>query len=228
MLKIAVLFFVFSQIDSLKLPAEIPGQPGAFVTILAETTGEVVRFFPLDPGLSVFPAELLSNKKATVVVAAGPGRYRVLAYTAIGGKPTEPVTTVVVIAGAPTPIIPPIPKPPGPSPTAALAASLGGIFGGLQEANKSQQVRALAGVYRTGAADLARHQTLGAAYLAMRAQGATQLEAGSISPIRAAIAGDMRARFGDDTATALNGDLKLALAAYLAAVADILEGLLNG
>ena len=228
MLKIAVLVFVFSQIDGLRLPAEIPGQPGAFVTILAETTGEVVRFFPLDPGLSVFPAELLSNKKATVVVAAGPGRYRVLAYTAIGGKPTEPVTTVVVIAGAPIPIIPPIPKPPGPSPTAALAASLGGIFGGLQEANKAQQVKALAGVYRTGAADLARHQTLGAAYLAMRAQGATQLEAGSIAPIRAAIAGDMRARFGDDTATALNGDLKLALAAYLGAVADILEGLING
>jgi len=89
-------------------------------------------------------------------------------------------------------------------------------------------VKALAGVYRTGGADLARHQTLGAAYLAMRAQGALQLEAGSILPIRAAIAGDMRARFGDDTATALNGDLKLALSAYLAAVADILEGLNNG
>lgn len=104
-----------AQADSIKLPSEIKGEVGAFVAVRAETEGKTVRFVPLTPGLSVFPADLLADKKTTVVVAARPGRYSLLAYTAINGEPSEPCITVVIV-GSPEPVPPPPPPGPGPGP----------------------------------------------------------------------------------------------------------------
>lgn len=98
-----------------ELPPEVKGDVGAFVVVRGKTPGDKVVFVPLDPGLNVFPADLLADKKATVVTAAKPGRYRVLAYSAISGDPTDPAVTTVVIGAAPP--VPPGPDPgPGPTP----------------------------------------------------------------------------------------------------------------
>lgn len=101
-----------------ELPKEVSGEVGAFVTLRGKTDGAVVRFVPLDAGLAVFPADLLADKKATVVSAAKPGRYRVLAYSSVKDDPTEPAVVTVVIGGAePDDVIPPPkPKPPEPKP----------------------------------------------------------------------------------------------------------------
>jgi len=61
----SLLLLVFFQ--DLKLPAEIRGEPNQFITIIADTPGEIVRFVSVDPGLSIFPADLLANKKATEI-----------------------------------------------------------------------------------------------------------------------------------------------------------------
>lgn len=100
---------------SVTLPAEVRGEVGAFVVIQAQTDGKAVRFVPLDAGLSVFPSELLNNRKVTVVVAAKPGKYRILAYSAAGDEPGEPAFTTVII-GNPQPEPPPVPPGPGPGP----------------------------------------------------------------------------------------------------------------
>ena len=50
--------------QDLKLPAEVQAQPGTFVSLIAETKGEIVKFAAIDPGVSLFPAELLA--KATM------------------------------------------------------------------------------------------------------------------------------------------------------------------
>lgn len=98
------------------VPKEVTGDVGAFVTVRAKTDGKVVRFVPLDGGLNVFPADLLSDKKATVVTASKPGRYRLLAYSSVKDDPTEPAIVTVVIGGAapvpPTPVDPVDPPAP--------------------------------------------------------------------------------------------------------------------
>ncbi|HEY1191067.1 MAG TPA: hypothetical protein VGE74_25765 [Gemmata sp.] len=94
------------------VPAEVKGDVGAFVTVRGKTDGAVVRFHPLDAGLNVFPSDLLTDRKATVVSAAKPGRYRLLAYSSVKDDPTEPAIVTVVIGGAPAPG----PTPPGPQP----------------------------------------------------------------------------------------------------------------
>lgn len=96
--------------QDLTLPEIIKGDVAAFVTVSAETTGKTVKFVALDPGLSVFPPGLLSNPKVTVVSSAKPGVFRLLAYTAAGDMPSDPVICKVVIGNTP------IDPPPGPGP----------------------------------------------------------------------------------------------------------------
>ena len=220
-----ICFLLLACGQDLKLPAEVRGEVGSFVTLVAETSGKVVKFYPLDSGLSVFPPALLANTKATVVVAAQPGRYRVLAYTAAGDSPSDPVLCTVVIGGA----VPPAPVPPGPTPPApvppapdALAQSLRGIFGGLQEASKAQTVAALAKAFR--AVDPATVATLGQLEAALRAQS-RGIPATAIQPIRETIAEHLRSTLGENPELVMDEPLRAKARAELARVATILEGL---
>ena len=98
--------------QNIEMPATYTGAPGQFIAIRPiKTDGKIVQYFPLDNGLSVFPAALLNDTTATVVTAVKPGKYRLLAYTALADKPSLPViVTVVVGDGNPEPI-PPVPVP---------------------------------------------------------------------------------------------------------------------
>jgi hypothetical protein len=215
---VGLLFF-----QDLKLPSEIKGQPNQFVTILAETAGEVVRFVAIDPGLSVFPAELLSNKKATVVT--GPtGKYRILAYTSVGNKPTDPVITTVVI-GDPVAPVPPAPPQPGPNYLSKLNSTLEAIYGALQEPGRESQVKILAQIYKQGALDLARMSNIADVYNGLQSQAAVKMNPQSIVEIRRAISADMKARFGTDANQILNDELRKTFSEYFLSLSSILEGL---
>jgi hypothetical protein len=98
--------------QNIEMPATFTGAPGQFIAVRPiKTDGKIVQYFPLDNGLSVFPAALLNDTTATVVTAVKPGKYRLLAYTALADKPSLPViVTVVVGDGNPEPI-PPVPVP---------------------------------------------------------------------------------------------------------------------
>ena len=98
--------------QNIEMPATFTGAPGQFIAIRPiKTDGKIVQYFPLDNGLSVFPAALLNDTTATVVTAVKPGKYRLLAYTALADTPSLPViVTVVVGDGNPEPI-PPVPVP---------------------------------------------------------------------------------------------------------------------
>ena len=103
------------------VPKEVPGEVAAFVVVKAEVTdAKVVKFLPLDSGLSVFPSGLVVDQTVTVVVAQKPGRYRVLAYSGNADGPSEPAVTTVVIGGAvPPPVVDPVdPDPVTPPATA--------------------------------------------------------------------------------------------------------------
>lgn len=113
--------------QSIKLPEKVSGQPGDFVTVASEADGAEVRWVSLDAGLKLFPTSLLKDTKTAVVISTVPGKYRLLAYTAKGDKPSDPAICLVVIEGVvpPAPPVPPTPpdptppKPPEPPPSPA-------------------------------------------------------------------------------------------------------------
>lgn len=98
------------DVPTLKLPAEVKGVIGDFVRVPAETTGQVQWYSP-DPGLAVFPSDLLKDSRTAVVIARANGRYRLVAWTAAGDVPSPPVVCVVVIGD-----VPPDPGPTPPTP----------------------------------------------------------------------------------------------------------------
>lgn len=95
----------------LKLPTEVKGEPTAFIRVQAETDCTTVKWRVADPGLNLFPVDLLKDTKVAVVTAARPGRYRLTAVAAKGDVPTD-IAEVIVVVGNPTPT--PTPKPDDP------------------------------------------------------------------------------------------------------------------
>lgn len=89
-------------------PAEVKGEPSTFVTVRAEVKdATAVKFVPLDGGLSVFPADLLTTKVATVVVASKAGKYRILCYAGNADGASDPVFITLVIGDVPPVVAPP-------------------------------------------------------------------------------------------------------------------------
>jgi len=77
---------------------DIKSKPAQFVTISTSLSGDIVKYVTLDAGLSVFPSELLADKKKTVVVAAKNGVYKILAYSAKDNVPSDPVIINLIIS----------------------------------------------------------------------------------------------------------------------------------
>lgn len=105
---------LFAAPPVVKVPAEVRGEPAAFIVVRADTDAAAVKFYAVDPGLNVFPSGLLSDPYATVVTSARPGRFRLLAFSGNADGPSDPVEVLIVI-GQPGPGPGPTP-PPGPEP----------------------------------------------------------------------------------------------------------------
>lgn len=113
----------------LKLPAEVRGEPGDFVQVKADTTGKSVSWRAVDPGLKLFPVDLLKDSKTAVVTATKPARYRLWAVTAEGDVPSAIAECIVIIGDpppgpGPTPPVPPTPIPVDPAADAELVRKL--------------------------------------------------------------------------------------------------------
>ncbi len=149
--------------DPLRLPKEIKGLPGKFISIKAETMGKQVRWRAVDPGLEILD-DLPSLKEGKEIrcIACKPGRYRVEAYTSINDEPTPIVVCTVVVGNPPGPSPPPNPNPPSPNPpnptppnppidrmVAKFSAALA-TDGGTTPVNRAQLI-ALIGLYEAAA-----------------------------------------------------------------------------
>ena len=230
-----LLLLAFSQ--DIKLPAEVTAQPGTFVPLIAETKGEIVKFTAIDPGVSLFPAELLANKKSTVAVAMAAGRYRVLAWTALDGKPTDAVQVTLVVGNAPGPVppSPPAPPPPAPPPVPPtppapvddLAQILAALFGALNEDGKAAHVKALAGVFREASVASAdnRYQTVGQLFGAIRQQSLQALPNTALTSMRERLGVVLTEALGNDPATPLTPSNRAKAFETFSRIASILEAL---
>jgi hypothetical protein len=131
------------------LPKEVPGEPGAFVRVQADTDCGSLQWHALDPGLNLFPVELLKDTKTAVVTASRPGRYRLLAYGAKGDTASPPAVTVVVIGDAP-----PGPTPPDPTPGPIddpLVKALQAAYDKETATDRAELKGKLAALYRSAA-----------------------------------------------------------------------------
>jgi hypothetical protein len=95
--------------QSVELPREVAADPGVFAIVSAKTDCASLRWYVIDPGLSIIPSELLRDSKTAIVMSGKPGRYRLLAYGAKGDAASVPAVCTVVIGEVP-------PVPPGPNP----------------------------------------------------------------------------------------------------------------
>ena len=169
-----IMALVLNQapVPKVEVDAVITGEPNNFITVLPKTNGKTVKYAYIDKGLNIFPSALLSNPLATVVTAPK-GKYRLLAYTALGDVPSDPAIITINIGNVPdsapfgpfnpaplppapvppTPIppTPPGPMPPNPPQPDALENALQNIYGGLQEKGAAEKVAKLAAIYREGA-----------------------------------------------------------------------------
>jgi hypothetical protein len=89
-------------VPALTVPAEVSAAPAVITEIRAETTGKRVVWVPLTPGLSV---RAIDNGRV-LLVSGAPGRYELLAYTALADVPSEPARCIVLIGKPPLPELP--------------------------------------------------------------------------------------------------------------------------
>lgn len=216
---IVALWLVFLADPAIKLPETIQGMPGAFIPVQAQTSGKSVKFFAIDSGLNIFPSNLLSDPKATVVTSVVPGRYRLLAYTSVGEVPSDPVVvTIVVGTPDPTPPAPPAPNDP-------LLAAIQGIFGGIQDSDKLAKKATLTAIYRQ-CATLSQQPsitTTGQLYQEMRKLSLKSLTNDDLMPIRERMAQEVSEVLPAEPDANLTEDLRKKVLNVYNRLANIME-----
>ena len=202
---------VFGQPD-ISLPDTARTDVGVFLPITATTKGEVVQFVALDQGLSIFPANLLADKKTTVVVASKAGRYRVLAYTSIENKPSLPAIITVVVGNPPDDSKPDNNKPDNNKPDnnkpdnnvssldPEFVSSIKSIYGGLQEADKATSAKKLSVIYDIAAteADNVNHKVIGDFFAAYKSAMAKGMPANKLMAVKDSVSDFLDTQLGTD------------------------------
>lgn len=148
-MKSLILLFAFFG-EHIELPREVRGSPGSFIKVPATTTGATVRWHAVDANLNLFPVELLRDTKTAVVIGMVPGRYKLLAWTAVNGEPTHAAECVVVIGDPPPvpPVPPPVPPPePDPAPSPRPGGFAGEVYDQALRVPSPREIKVLHGVY---------------------------------------------------------------------------------
>ena len=231
-LQFVASLLIFGQ--DITLPETIKGEPSVFIPITAVTKGEIVQFVPLDSGLSVFPSNLLTDRKTTVVVASKAGKYRVLAYTAIDNKPSSPAITTLIVGNPgpdPLPPTPPGPMPPNPVPPTPpdqqFNEAVQSMFGGLQEQDKSASVKKLINIYSFALkeVDNPNYKTQGDLFAAVKTFSNRNLQSGKIDSIREMCADKSDAEIGTDSNTSLTPEVRTKIKANFNKILTALGGI---
>jgi hypothetical protein len=220
---------LFGAVPALKLPEEVRGYPAAFITVPAQTDGKVVRWLVLDPGLNLFPTELLRDTKTAVVSSGVPGTYRIMAVTALADEPSVPVVCKVVVSKD----NPPDPTPPGPAPPPdpdpvvpdSIGKSLKTAFDKDTTEEKAKCVKALAELYRQAPGILSQVTTAGQLRASLRQSAATLLSINAIPEVRKAIEVELKKVLPTEPGAVLTEKAKVEAKALFVALAVALEGL---
>lgn len=215
MLALVALLFAQAPAPALTLPPSVQGGVGKIIVISVETPGKVVKFVPLDKGLDFADSKLLASPKIAIVTAAQPGKYRVMAYSAVGDQPTDPSTCIVEVTGGKPDEVQPV------NPD-ALQRDLRGIYDGINEDAKLDKTLALASTLKAFAATPPTAKTVGGFFLDLQnALNQAALPA-SLKPFRERLGKEIGGVLGSNISAALTPDLVASASARLTAFADAL------
>lgn len=211
-----ILMLILGQ--SLEFPPQLNGEPGQFIAVKpTKMEGKTVQYYAIDPGLNVFPASLLSDPTATVVTSVTPGTYRLLAWTALGDKPS-PASLIRVNIQA-------LPLPNPPKPADSLRDDIESIWGSLLESDKETTRSAMVSVYKQCAATANRQlKTIGDLFEVLAGE-TSRLPKDRMMPIRKRIALEVEKIAGNDESAVYSEGQRLALVSMFTHVSSILETL---
>lgn len=211
-----ILMLILGQ--SLEFPPQFNGEPGQFIAVKpTKMEGKTVQYYAIDPGLNVFPASLLSDPTATVVTSVTPGTYRLLAWTAVGDKPS-PASLIRVNIQA-------LPLPNPPKPADPLRDDIESIWGSLLESDKEATRSSMVSVYKQCAATANRQlKTIGDLFEVLAGE-TSRLPKDRMMPIRKRIALEVEKIAGNDESAVYSEGQRLALVSMFTRAASILETL---
>lgn len=209
-----LLVTLLAMCQTMEFPSEFRGEPGQFVTVKpTKTDGKIIQYYSIDPGLSVFPANLLVDPTATVVSAVQPGNYRLLAWTAIADKPS-PASLIRVSIGKVDP----------PMPIDSLQLDIESIYAALNEPDKATTRSTMAQVYRACGEKSKTATTTNDLFLKLQAE-TQKIPQGKLVPIRRRITTEIEKIVGSDPDIQLTSQQQKALGDLFYRVYVILEGL---
>jgi len=208
------LALVFHQ--SIILPDNISGRPGAFIQIEAKTDCKVVEWVLLDSGLELFPVNLLANTRTAVVTTTTPGVYRLLAYGATGDIPTKPAIVTITIG---------TPPDPQPADKSEIYRRIETLFKEDADGEKVAQAKSYAGVFRALAAAAAdeKIKTAGELFKIGLIAASNVLTEKQLTAIRDEIGGYLNSKLNTEVAHLLTDADRKKCAYEFLTIAKILE-----
>ncbi len=178
MIPLLILPFALTQTPepTIKLPAEVKGQPGRIVRLTAETAGKHVRWHLVSEDADLVP---FPEGKVALFTAPKAGRYTVLAWTAAGDVPSDAAKCVVVVG-----------EPVVPGPADPFARDLKKQFVDDGSADKAKHLAQLAALYREAIVYAEKADVMTAGDLAnrIRAAASTLIPAEALVGVRKRIA----------------------------------------
>lgn len=203
------------------LPATLQVGAGEFLTIRADTPGKVVRWRAVDPGLTVFPANMLKDERSTVVIALKPGRYRLWCWTSVTDTPTDRAECLIVVGDAPppppgpppNPPDPPTPPPNPPDPTDPFVKQVIEAYRADPgaPADKKTWLVAYAGLLKAAAGFVEEGDTIGNLLADFQSAGKGVMPPGSLPGVQRLCVAKVFALAGDDSERKIDKDLKVKL-----------------
>lgn len=184
--------------------AEIKAKPGRLLKVTVKSNGKIVKWAaPSDE------CDLIQiDGKSAIFASMTPGRYRIIAYTAIGDQPSEPAICTITVGDPippPTPPTPPGPNPPPPGPVDPLTAKLQKAFDAdasdVAKAKKDEWRVALVGFFKA-MGDHANNRdikTLGDLLADYRAAVPALLPDGALTDLRKTCGAEVAAIVGEDS-----------------------------
>lgn len=206
----------FARADpAVHLPAEVKAHAGRPVRLTAEADGKLIRWASASDDADLIP---FPDGRTAIFSAAQPGRYRVLAWTAVGDVPSEAAICTVVVDG---------PTPPPPPPNDPLAEALASAFAADPSPQKSAQRVSLAALYRQAATTCRDPdvKTAGDLFRVLKAATAKVIPDDALTALRQRVGEELRKVLPTAPDAALDAGAREVAGQLFARLAVILEGL---
>lgn len=176
-----IAMLLMGQDLSLKPQYNIP--VGQFLVITPDTKGSDVKYVPLTDGLQFLDSSLLKDKKTLVLSASKAGSYKLLAYTAIDNKPSDPVFTTIKVGD-------------NPKPNNELEQIINAVYGADNDSNKSKSKDKLLQGFRLVLTDIDNLNKVGDLNQSIRDKVSSKLVQGECQSLRDVLRDELSNKFG--------------------------------